>query len=452
MRKPLLSLLSGLLFFSLLQAQSTQPAADEWQEPITRAKQFVELLAKTRFDSAVIHFDATMSKAMPAARLKEVWQSLQKQMGVFKSTGGIRTERIQIYRVVYVTCTFEKGKLDAKVVFNAQNQIAGLFFVPHQDSQGWQTPPYVHPDAFTEIDTLTLPTTWQLPATLSLPNGSGPFPAVVLVHGSGPNDRDETIGPNKPFKDLAWGLASQGIAVLRYEKRTKVYPNIVDSLRGQFTLTEETVEDALSGVSLLQHRAKIDPDKIAVLGHSLGGYAIPRIAHRFPRLAGFIIMAGPARPPADLIQKQYHYIFSLDGNISNEEQLKLRNIDSLMDLTRNNAYLKKTDPLKLIFGAPPAYWLDLNRYDPLKQAEHMHKPVLVLQGGRDYQVTRKDFDLWQEHLKHNPKAVFKYYPHLNHLFMPGEGMATPQEYGLPGHVDQQVIDDIVQWIRKNFNP
>lgn len=451
MRKAILSLVPVLLLCSFAFAQpSQQKPTDEWQTPITLAKQFVDLLSKSQFDSAVVHFDATMTKAMPAAKLKEVWQSLQAQMGAFKAAGGVRTEMIQIYHVVYVTCEFEKGKLDAKVVFNKQNQIAGLFFVPHQEAQGWQAPDYADPNAFTEIDTLTIPTTWQLPATLSLPNGPGPFPAIVLVHGSGPNDRDETIGPNKPFKDLAWGLASQGIAVLRYEKRTRIYPNIVDSLRGQFTLIEETVEDALSGVSFLRDIAEIDPEKIIVLGHSLGGYAIPRIARYYPRLAGVIIMAGAARPIGDLLQEQYRYIFNLDGRIDGQEQKKLQQVDSLIALTRNESFLKNAEPTQLILGAPPAYWLDLNQYDPLKLAERLRKPVLVLQGGRDYQVTRRDFELWQEHLKHNPKATFKYYPNLNHLFMPGEGMATPQEYEVPGHVDLKVVKDIANWVKQNF--
>ncbi|MHB2150072.1 alpha/beta hydrolase [Calditrichota bacterium LG25] len=449
MHKLILALIAWLMVGADVHAQKVEPT-DEWQKPIALAAQFIDLLEQAQFDSAVGYMDANMSNALPAEKLRAMWQSLQQQMGNFKARSGVRTETVQIYRVVYVTCEFEKGKLDAKVVFDRQNKIGGLFFVPHQQAQGWQPPDYVDTQAFTEIDTLKIPTTWQLPASLSLPNGPGPFPAVVLVHGSGPNDRDESIGPNKPFRDLAWGLATRGIAVLRYEKRTRIYPNIVDSLRGQFTLIEETVEDALAGVSFLRDIVEIDPEKIIVLGHSLGGYAIPRIARYYPRLAGFIIMAGSARPLPDVLQEQYRYIFNLDGQITAEEQLKLQELDSLIALIRNESFLKKADPTQLILGAPPAYWLDLMQYDPLKMVERLRKPILVLQGGRDYQVTKRDFDLWKEHLKHNPKATFKYYYALNHLFMSGKGMATPQEYEKPGHVDKQVIEDIATWIKSHF--
>jgi hypothetical protein len=122
--------------------------------------------------------------------------------------------------VVYVTCEFQRGKLDTKVVFDG-NKITGLFFVL---SGTYKPPPYADSSKFEEREISIGKGIWSLPGTLSLPKGVGFFPAVVLVHGSGPHDRDETIGPNKPFRDLANGLASRGIAVLRYEKRTKQYP------------------------------------------------------------------------------------------------------------------------------------------------------------------------------------------------------------------------------------
>ncbi len=448
MRKLFLSLAVLLILPHFVHSQPS--SSKEWQQPIAIAQKFVKLLATAQFDSATSFFTPILSQQLSAQKLQEIWQSLEQQQGTFKKQGEVRTEKVQGYHVVYVPCQFANGLLDAKIVVDEQQKIAGLFFVPHQKTQSWQPPDYADPEQFTEIDTLKIPTTWQLPATLTLPNGPGPFPAVVLVHGSGPHDRDETIGPNKPFKDLAWGLATRGIAVLRYEKRTHLYPNLIDSLKGQVTLIEETVEDALSGVSFLRDILEVDPDKIIVLGHSLGGYAIPRIARYYPRLAGFIIMAGAARPLGELIQEQYRYIYGLDGKISNQEQKELQKIDSLVALTQNSDFLKQATPTQLIFGAPPAYWLDLLSYHPLQLAERLRKPVLVLQGGRDYQVTRKDFELWQKHLKHNPKAVFKFYPTLNHLFMAGEGMATPEEYQKAGHVDRQVIEDIATWINSNF--
>ena len=148
-------------------------------------------------------------------------------------------------------------------------------------------PPYVDSEAFTEREVTVGRGEWSLPGTLSVPLQGDLHPAVVLVHGSGPNDRDETIGANKPFKDLALGLASKGVAVLRYEKRTLEHGSKMASLMEVLTPEEEVIEDALAAVSLLKETEGIDPDRIYVLGHSLGGTLAPRIAQGDPHIAGF---------------------------------------------------------------------------------------------------------------------------------------------------------------------
>src|SRR2546425_10392277 len=107
----------------------------------------------------------------------------------------------------------------------------------------WTRPAYSKPDAFRESEVTVGADQWKLPGTLTVPTGSGPFTGIVLVHGSGPNDRDETIAATKVFKDLAEGLASRGVAVLRYEKRTRQYGARVASMQG-LTVDDETVTDA----------------------------------------------------------------------------------------------------------------------------------------------------------------------------------------------------------------
>ena len=200
-----------------------------------------------------------MKAAAPASKLEELWGSLQKQVGAFQQQTGVHTDRMQGYDVVFVTCQFEQSLLDVKVVFDASGQIAGLFFLPALPSHTFEPPAYAKADSFQEQDVTVGSGEWALPGTLTLPVGEGPFPAVVLVHGSGPNDRDETIGPNKPFRDLAWGLASQGIAVLRYEKRTKQYPEKMAAIQDTLTVKEETVDDALAAVELLRQTAENRP-------------------------------------------------------------------------------------------------------------------------------------------------------------------------------------------------
>lgn len=143
-----------------------------------------------------------------------------------------------------------------------------------------------------------------LPATLTMPVGPGPAAAVVLVHGSGPGDRDATVGQIKQFKDLALGLASRGIAVLRYDKRTRVHASLMRDLSG-FTVKDESIDDAVAAVQVLRSTSGVDPNRIVVLGHSMGGMLVPRIAAAGPPAAGFVVMAGAARPiPQAVVERR----------------------------------------------------------------------------------------------------------------------------------------------------
>lgn len=275
-----------------------------------------------------------------------------------------------------------------------------------------------------------------------MPSGAGPFPAVTLVHGSGPNDRDETIGPNKPFKDLAWGLATRGIAVLRYEKRTKQCPSQMMAAMATLTVDEEVVNDALAAVEYLRSTPKVDPDRVFVLGHSLGGMVAPRIAARDPRLAGLILMAASTRNLADLILEQNEYLARLDSTVAPDEA------QALEDLRRQVERVKALDfkEGEVILGASKAYWADILAYDPVAAARALTVPLLILQGERDYQVTMADFAAWQAELAGRDEVEFKSYPGLNHLFMAGSGQPNPAEYNVASNVARQVVDDIAVWI------
>ncbi len=307
-------------------------------------------------------------------------------------------------------------------------------------------PAYVRKDSFVEREVTVGRFPWALPGTLTLPLGRGPFSAVVLVHGSGPADRDEKIGPNRPFRDLAWGLASRGIVVLRYEKRTRQHPYLTAfSLPNGFTPADETVDDALAAVKLLGRQPEVDPKRVFVLGHSLGGMLVPRIAAGDAGIAGFIILAGANRPLEDIIVDQTKYIVR---HMHSREEVRKEVVEVLRDVAQIKSLQPSdtSDNSRLIFGAPPSYWLDLRGYVPAKAAKELKRSLLILQGERDYQVTMADFGVWKDELSSRPDVTLKSYPGLNHMFIKGCGESMPAEYWQPGHVASEVIEDIATWI------
>jgi dienelactone hydrolase len=414
------------------------------------ARDLTQQSAARQFDLIVTHFDEAMTSAMPAAKLVEFWDGLVGQMGAFQSIAGTRVQTVQGYQIVLVTSKFEKATLNVKWVFDSKSRVAGFSVVPAEPDAPWTPPDYAKPASFHEQQITVGSAPWQLPGTLTLPNGTGPFPAVVLVHGSGPHDQDEAIGPNKPFKDLAWGLASRNIAVLRYNKRTLQYGKEIKAQGAGLTVHEETVEDARLAVALLAKRPEIDSRRIFVLGHSLGGMLAPRIAHGEARVAGLVMLAGTTRPIEQVIVEQLKYIAGLDGKIAPAAQKQIDAAEQSAKEIESPTLVAdaKLDVLgTTIYGS---YFLDLRSYHPAEVAAQLKIPMLILRGERDYQVTSEDFDGWKKALAGKPEVTLKVYPGLFHLFMPssspGTGLGTPADYQKPGHVVAPVIEDIANWI------
>jgi uncharacterized protein len=414
------------------------------------AKDLTQQSAARQFDRIATHFDEAMASAMPAARLVELWDGLVGQMGAFQSIAGTRVQTVQGYQVVLVTSKFERATLNVGWVFDSKSRVAGFSIVPVEPDAPWTPPDYAKPASFHEQQIVVGSAPWQLPGTLTLPNGAGPFPAVVLVHGSGPQDRDEAIGPNKPFQDLAWGLASRNIAVVRYNKRTLQYGKEMQALGAGLTVQEETVEDARLAVALLAKRPEIDSRRIFVLGHSLGGMLAPRIARGDARVAGLVMLAGSTRPLEQVIVEQLKYIAGLDGKISPAAQKQIDAAEQSAKEIENPTLAADTKLNVLGATICGSYFLDLRSYHPAEVAAQLKIPMLILRGERDYQVTSADFDGWKKALAGKPEVTLRVYPGLFHLFMPssspGTGLGTPADYQKPGHVVEPVIEDIASWI------
>jgi len=406
-------------------------------------------LVARRFEQVVAHFSPDIAKVLDVPALAAAWDGVIGQYGAFGSIERAEQEEKDGLQVIYLTTVFARGKLTLTLVFDSNGRVVSFTATPPEARESWKPPEYAKADSFTERAVTITTGLWQLPGTLTIPSGAGPFSGVVLVHGSGPNDQDESIGPNKTFKDLAWGLASRGVVVLRYEKRTHKYGAKSSADPATLTVADETIDDARSAVALLAATQGIDPKRICVLGHSLGGYIAPRIATGNTKIAGLVLLAGNTRPVEDLVVEQVRYGVSLGGKVTPEGQKQIEAVDKEMGEWRNPD-LKPGMTVHLLGSPVPAsYVLDLRGYKPGETAAVLKIPILVLQGERDIQVRTADFEGWKKALSGHANASFKLYPALNHLFMPGTGPSSGSEYQKPNHVPKEVIDDIAAWIVAN---
>jgi len=330
------------------------------------------------------------------------------------------------------------------------------------DLPSWSPPAYARPDTFVERPVVIGAAPFALPGLVTLPRGAGPFPAAVLVHASSRHDGDETIGGVKVFKDLAWGLASAGVAVVRYEKRTKRYPEITE--QPGFTVQHGVIEDVISAVGVLAAQPEVDPTRIALLGHGVGGMLAPRIAVELgDRIAGIALLAANSRPVDVVTQGQLDYLTELvarmpapaPGAPAPTDHLG-RQVHTtsaqLVILRKLLERMRAPDlrPDELLFAGDMkivgSYFVELRSYDALAVARSIDLPILIGHPENDYQITMADFAGWRDGLAGRARTRARLYHGLNHMFVATTGPSTPEEYLRPDHVAPIVIDELAHFV------
>ena len=365
-------------------------------------------------------------------------------LGTIEEIGAAYEGEISGYKAFFVPCIFSGMSVDL-ILVTQDGAIAGLNTGVYTGGREKT----VSSEAYDETElTLPVPSLGELPGVLTVPKGEGPFPAVILLHGSGPSDMDETIGGMKPFRDIARELAGRGIAVYRFDKRTYVYGAALDA-DTRFTPEDEYFEDAVSAVQLVARQEKIDPDRIFVLGHSLGGQMIPALARELEqapaRARGYIMMAAPTRSMDELMRAQVDYLYSLMPEVTEEQQAEREALFAELERLKAPDALSETD---FVAGAYAPYWKWLAAYDAVETAREIREPVLLLQGEEDYQVTmEEDFAVWQEAFADRENWRMISYPGLIHTFTPGLKTEGAEAYARAEHVQENVIEDIASFIR-----
>ena len=294
-------------------------------------------------------------------------------------------------------------------------------------------------------------TPFPLKGMLTLPDDlSAPVAAVVLVHGSGSSNMDEKVGKLTPFKDIAEGLAERGVACIRYDKRS--FAHGLKMLRGKTPITarEETIEDALLAADLLRGDRRIDPERIFLLGHSMGAMLAPRIACCGGGFAGLILLAGSPRRLEEILLEQTRDALGTMKGLARwvmEQQLRKleKTFEGLYDLSDEEAKQKKVGGGTTLYyfkdmGDPPvSHWLSRTAL-----------PMLIMQGGRDVQVKADvDFRLYQQLLEGRDDVTFRFYPELGHAFVSAIARNVAEakkDFAKERHIGPEVLDDLADWI------
>jgi pimeloyl-ACP methyl ester carboxylesterase len=408
-------------------------------EAVTRA--FIAKLSDGKATEAVAAFDEPMRRALPPDKLAGLWRSLEKDLGPFQSLDKVDQKLVEELWTCFATIRFAHGRTMFRIIVNQRGQIDGFWNYPTEPLTAWEPPSYVSPESFSDRP-IIVGNNPGMRGHLIVPKGKGPVPVAILVHGSGPGDEDETIGPNKPFKDLALGLGSKGIAVLRFDKRTHVPPP-----PSPVTVQTEYFPTFADAMALARRTNEVDPHRIVLVGHSLGAQVAPWLAKDNSGLAGIVLLAPPVRSALAAAIAQLEDAARI---YSDNKEVSSWLADQISELKRGK---KRVDDGTLgadevVFHAPGTYWASLRGYDPVATAAALTLPILIAQGERDANVSPTfDYPRWKDGLAKKTNVTFKLYPNLNHLFVTWGGKATVEDNMHAGHVDQKLVDDLAAWIQ-----
>lgn len=417
-------------------------------------KKIIQLNTELEFTDLAKMFDTAKGRKINPYILHYVWTDLRNKHGHFKGSVTKKAYTRNTTEYVIEELQFDSGFVQLKIGFNTKNNLILSYRLikdqtreMYELEKKYKLPTYAQKSKTVIKEAQFGNDPFIMQGELTLPIGlkrREKIPAVILVHGSGPGDMNEQNGPQQPFKDIAYGLATYKIAVLRYDKRTLTHGEecAKDTF---FNVNKETVDDALAAAQYLRQQKNIDPNRVYILGHSLGGMMLPRIALNDTALAGLIFMAAPAKSFPDKVIEQMDYLSTLYPE-KKEEYAKGK--EEFIRL-KTKWYDSTTPAGYLPFNSPPSYWMDLDNYNQTEVAQKVTQPMLFLQGDADYQVTVEDFELWKKALKNNPLATFKVFKSLTHNMIYGvHSPPSPDDYKTVDNVHESVIQAIAQWVLK----
>lgn len=410
---------------------------------MNRSGDFFDTLSAGKFEDATTYFDPSLQAQVKAEHLKGLWDKLNTQMGKYESAEIIQSKTEGEFFVVVIEGKFEKDTQRFVLAFNKAEKMVGFYLQQKAASTAYTLPAYADTANIKQTEIKIKGAKNDLVGMLTTPKTGNNFPVVVLVHGSGPGDMDQTVGAVKPFKDIALGLAAKGIASIRYVKRTLVYPQ---EYTGAFTVKEEVTNDAVAAVNLSKTIPELNKKQIYVFGLSLGGMLAPRIATLVPDIKGIILAAAPARKFTDLIVDQNHYMFGLANDTTAATKELFNKSLEVIETTRLTK-LGNIKPDSLIMRLPASYWVDLNNYDQVATAKKLSQRIMIIQGGMDFQVSDADYKVWSTALGKKSNVSLKFYPELNHPLTPQTEKGTAEQYKNPANVAEAVINDLATWIK-----
>lgn len=441
-------------FLSLMLALLMMPPVmiARAETPQTRLTDFVTRLISGDDNGALYaQLDQTMQASLPRESFDMLWSLLEAQCGPFvEYYGDTESSEVSGYTVLTQLIDMEWQDLRCTMSLSDDGLIAGLYFtfdeIPTPTPVPTAVPTKAPPARVKEENVTVGVSPWRLPGTLLIPESDEPVPAVVLVQGSGATNRDEAIYSVRPFLDIANALSAQGIAVLRFDKRTYVYREKVfmSANYRMFTVEDEVIEDVVYAGKMLAEDPRIDSTRIFILGHSLGAMLAPRIVSESGDLfCGMILAAGTNRSFLDVLLRQ-----AKDGTGLTEQEGRkiIEDGTAIYSMTE-----EESQKVRFLNIYAYYYWEMLHHPSPSEYLKELARPTLIINGTRDIQIIPEEGrTTWEKVLDMKAPWLTCYWTDVNHMMMrpdvKPEWKGTVNEYKVNCTVAEDITDMMAAFI------
>jgi pimeloyl-ACP methyl ester carboxylesterase len=377
----------------------------------------------------------------PADALESYWYGLHGHYGAFDGVEEVTVADDGSEATVELS--FAEGSHRLDLAFDEDGEVTDVA-LPSE----YTPPEYADPDSFVARNVTVDAGDVDLDGVLAVPQGDGPFPGVLLVHGAGIHDPEGTAGATKILKDFAWGLASEGVAVMRYEARLAEH----DVPDAEFTLDRIVVDDAVAALDEVAAADALDDESVFVAGHSQGGMCAPRIAARHGGAAGVVVLDGLPDYDVDPDDDAEFMRYSFDpyGDLTDEEEDELATEKAELQRVADRDFA----PDDTVLGRPGAFWESRLSFDPAGTVADLDAPVFVAGTERvdhDHQqplaeMSRETFETWQA-VDAADGSRFEYYEDVGHYFREGPVPHSMESLHFGGNAAGYVVRDVAEWVR-----
>lgn len=416
---------------------------------IEKPKEIIGYFQSGDVDEIYSQFDTNMAKLLSPDRLEPIWNQMTRNYGKFNGFGKQDSVITNGNLITNTDLDFEKAVINFMLSFNnTDNKITGMY-ISEQEKKKTETdeelplPSYIDTTLFTEQE-IVIKDIYDLNGKLTIPKSFSKKIVFILVHGSGPQDMEGSFGKHKFLQNLAWGLSSSGYATVRYNKLTLQHGSKLVREIPEMTQDDEYNNSILGAFELLKSYDELKDCKIVLIGHSQGASAITSFS-KSKDVDGMILLSGSPRKLYDIYTEQLQYIFSLEDGINNSENTILTNHKDKVEnfyKNKNRVIPKDSLPLELNYE----YLIHMDEFDAIENLSESKIPVLVVNGGHDYQVTVKDFEMWKNGLNKNNNIKFELIENVNHIFGEIDRMSVPSDYRKYRPIAPKLFELIKKWI------